>query len=175
MSDTITTPASLLALIYDDLSAWVEANGGSFHLTKNPFDLVNLLNEEPGGWRLTMHWEGDEPADERTRECAVLRNRIRFILDGQIGLTVIPAIGLIKTTAARSPFLAVLDAVKQRVMAYRFPWLTYPNNALRYKGADDKLQIPDGLYLAAYNLSFELYSVQAIPTTDINLPPVEED
>lgn len=164
-----TNPAQLVGLIYDDLATWVQANGGEIHLTRSPFDLVELLADEPGGWRLTLHWEGDAPADERTRECAVLRNRLRIVVDGQLGMTATPMIALIKQTASRSPFLAVLDLVRQRVMAYRFPWLKEPNNRCWYKGTDDKLPLPDGVFVAAYNQAYELLSTMALPATPIEL------
>ena len=177
MSTNTTNPAQLVGLIYDDLAAWVLANGGEIHLTRSPFDLVELLADEPGSWRLTLHWEGDAPADDRVRECAVLRNRFRIVVDGNLGMTATPLIALIKATASRSPFLAVLDLVRQRVMAYRFAWLREPNNRPWYKGTDDKLPMPDGVFVAAYNQSYELLSTMALPATpiELNLPDPDEE
>lgn len=169
-----TNPAQVLGLIYDDLADWVTDNGGELHLTRSPFDLVELLADEPGSWRLTLHWEGDEPADPRVRDGAVVNNRIRVVVDGQLGMTATPMIALIKDTASRSSFLAVLDLVRQRLMAYRFPWLAEPNNRLRYRGTDDKLPLPDGMFVAAYNQTYEIFSTMVIPTTAIELTLPEE-
>jgi len=158
-----TTPADIIGLVYTDLAAWAAQNGGTVSLTKNPYDLMELLAESPSGWRLILHWAGDKPASENVRDCNVVENTMRFIIHGNLGPTAIPKIALIRATAARSPLLALLDAVFQRVMAYRFVGLNPPNNRFWYRGADDNVPLPDGLALAAYNLSFMLRSVKALP------------
>ena len=164
-----TTTAQLVELIYDDLAAWAKENGGECYLSKNPFDLVNILEEAPGGWRITLHWEGDEQADPRVRDSQVRKNSIRVILDGRLGMSARPSLSLIKGSALRTPFLALLDAVQARMLAYVFPWLSAPNNRLWYLGSDDKLPLPDGTYAAAYNMNFALFSVKAAPDADIPL------
>jgi len=176
MSDA-KTPAELVEMIYDDLSAWCAANKGVCSLTQNPYDLVEMMAAgRPSGWRLTIHWEGDEPASDRVRAGTVAKNHLRLILDGDLGPTVTPKIALIKATAARSSaFLALVDAVRQRAMAYKFSWLAEPNNRLWYKACDDNVPLPDGSALAAYNLRFDFYSVFEIPGTDISLPIEEEE
>ena len=160
------TPANLMARIYNDLSPWVTDNKGVCSLTQNPYDLLEMLSERPAGWRLTMHWEGDSPADESVRGSGVVRNAIRFIVDGDLGPTVTPKIALIKSTAVRAPFLDLVDAVRQRVMGFTFDWLRPPLNRPWYKGTDDKIPLPDGMYIAAYNVQVEIYSILALPDTN---------
>jgi hypothetical protein len=166
-----TSPADLLRMIYDDLSAWAAGVGGQVNLTRNPFELINLLQEEPTGWAITVHWEGDEPADDRVRAGNVMRNRLRLILMGRLGMTLQPSLGLIRKPSPETAFLDLVNTVRHRVMAYRFPWLAEPNNRLWYKGTDDKIELPDGLFLAAYNLAFQFYSTIDLPAEALELTP----
>lgn len=167
-----TTPADILRILYEDLAEWARGLGGAVLLTQNPYDLVTQMSETPtNGWRLTLHWEGDEPADQRVRSGPVVKNRFRLILSGTIGLTATPKIGLIQETATRTAFLALVDLIRQRVMSYRLPWLAEPNNRFYYGGTDDKVPLPDGLMAAAYNLSFSLFSTMELPTTPVDLAP----
>lgn len=166
-----TTPAELIELVYDDMLTWAAANKGEVSLVQNPYELLEMLAHPPSGWRVCIHWEGDGPPDERVRNGSVALNRFRFIVDGALGPTMVPRIALIKSTASRTPFLTLVDAVRQRVMAYKFPWLTAPNDRFWWKGTDDKVPLPDGLWLAAYNCLFELHSVLAMPVADVDLNP----
>lgn len=170
MSDTATvTTAQLVEMIYDDLAQFAAENGGRCYLTKNPFDLIKYLEEEPGAWRVTLHWEGDRNPDSRVQGGRVTRNSFRLIVDGKLGMSASPAIALIKETASRSPFLALLDLLRSRILSYQFPWLREPNNRAWYVATDDKLPLPDGLFIAAYNMEFYVYSVRAEPQSTIEL------
>ena len=164
-----TTPATILALVYADLQPWAASLKGVVGLTQNPYDLFEILKNSPAGWRLTLHWEGRDPADERVRNSPVTLNHFRFVLDGDLGPTITPKIALFRSTPSRTPFLDLLDAVRLRVMAYKFPWLREPNNHFWWRGEDDQVPLPDGLFLAAYNLRFDLYSEMAMPTEDVEL------
>lgn len=167
-----TTPADLVRILFDDLTTWAAERGGKTHLTQNPFDLIHQMSEPPAdGWRLTLHWQGDEPADTRVRSGPVVKNRFRIILSGNIGLTATPKVALFRQTGTRAPFLDLVDAVRQRVMAYKLPWLAEPNNRFYYGGCDDGVPLPDGLVAAAYNISFYLFSTMELPTNTVDLMP----
>ncbi len=169
----ITSPADLLGMVFDDLTTWAKPRRGVVSLTQNPYDLLEMLGQRPSGWRLTLHWEGDEPADPRLRDVVVVDNRFRFVLDGDLGPTATPKLALIRETAARTPFLAVAAAVRKRVLSYRFPWLAEPNNRLRYDGTDDQIPLPGGGFLAAYNLRFRLYSKIETAEQTVEIPDEE--
>lgn len=171
-----TNPSDIVNMIYTDLVSWAATKRGVVALTNSPYDLLEMLAQRPNGWRLTIHWEGDLPAGNTSaRDVRVVDNRIRFILDGDLGPTFVPKIALIRPTAARTPFLELVGAIRARVMAYRFDWLAEPNNRLRYTGTDDKVQLPDGFALAAYNLSFNLFSEIDNSATIINLTMETQD
>ena len=161
-----TTPADILNLVFTDLNTWAGENGGVCRLTQNPFDLLEMMAEQPGGWRLIILWEGDDPSDPSVRGSSVVDNNFRFIVDGDLGPTMIPKVALIRETAARTPFLELLDAVRFRVMCYRFTGLSEPNNHFWYRGTDDNVPLPDGMLLAAYNLRFVLRSIKTMPGED---------
>jgi len=162
VSNTITS-AGLTAKLFNDLKLWVEENKGVCSLTQNPYDLLEMLSERPAGWRLTVHWEGDRPADDAVQAGPVVINSFRFVVDGDLGPTATPKIALIKQTGTRTPFLALVDAVRQRVLGFTFDWLRPPLNKPWYRGTDDNIPLPDGMTIAAYNLSFDIYSVLAMP------------
>lgn len=167
-----TTPADILNLIYSDLEEWAKPQRGMVSLTNNPYDLMNMFAEQPSGWRITVYWEGDAPADPRVRDVVVVENRFRIILDGNLGPTAVPKISLIRKTAARTPFLDLVSEVRKRVMAYQFPWLNEPNNRCRYRGADERVPLADGFAIAAYNLSFSLFSTIHQPEQTVELSHV---
>ncbi len=171
MNPTAPAPSDILRAIYTDLSSWCSQYKGVCGLTQNPYDLFEILKSSPSGWRLTIHWEGDAPASELVRRGGVLRHRFRFVLDGDLGPTAVPRIALIRETAARTPFLELLEQVRIHVRGYRFPWLTPPNDRMQDLGADDKVPLPDGLFLAAYNVSFDLFAPCAMPPAEILLRP----
>jgi len=164
-----STPADIVNMIFSDLEAWAKPQRGTVALTNSPYDLMGMFAEQPSGWRLTVYWEGDAPADPRVRDVVVVDNRFRIILDGNLGPTAIPKIALIRQTAARTPFLDLVSKVRARVMSYKFPWLSEPNNRCRYRGSDERVPLADGFAIAAYNLSFTLFSKIEQPETTVEL------
>ena len=163
------TPSQILGMVYADLCAWCAANGGACALSQNLYDLTEALRNVPTGWRLTVHWEGDRAADERVREGGVVLNSLLLVLDGDLGPTMSPRVGLVQPVAGRPAFLSLVQRVRERVMAYRMPWLREPTNGFWYRGCDDKIALPGDLYAAAYNLRFEVYSQMTIPTERVDL------
>lgn len=169
MNATAPTPADIVRAIFADLSDWCGQYKGVCGLTQNPYDLFEILKVSPSGWRITIHWEGDEPASESVRRGGVQRHRLRFILDGDLGPTAIPKIALIRETASRTPFLELLEHTRVHLRSYRFPWLSPPNDRMYDLGADDKVPLPDGMFLAAYNVSFGLVAPCHMPDAEILL------
>lgn len=157
----MSTPADILSAIFEDLTAWVAPQGGTCALTQNPFDLLSMLTRPPSGWRLTIHWSGDQPSDQRDRQGAVVDSTFRFVVDGQLGPTAIPKIAMIQPSARRAPLMAILEAVRFHLACYRFNGLTPPNNALWYRGTNDAVPLPDGMSVAAWNLEFMLRATRA--------------
>lgn len=169
---TAVSTGRLVEIIYDDLSAWCCSNGGECYLAPTPWDLINLLEEGPNNWRVILQWEGDESADPRVRAAVVRKHRLRIIVDARLGFTLKPGLALIKGTASRSvPVLDLLDAVQDRILAYRFPWLAEPNNRVWYAGTDDQVPLPDGTHAAAYVMTFYLYAEREESATAIDLTP----
>lgn len=172
MSVVTATPSQIIGAVYADLTTWTRTLGGVCSLTQNLYDLMEALRNVPNGWRLTLHWEGDRAAEERVRAGGMVINTVLFVLDGDLGPTATPRIGLVQAIGGRPPFLSLVQSVRERVMTYRFAWLREPLNAFWYRGCDDKLALPGGLYAASYNLRFELYSPMAISssTNQLTLP-----
>jgi hypothetical protein len=105
-----------------------------------------------------MHWEGDDNPADNVRAGSVVENNLSIIIDGDLGMSINPDIELIRDSSSRTAFLGLLAALRARMLAYRFPWLSVPNNRLRYEGTDNRVEVPTG-NLAAYNMRFALYSV----------------
>lgn len=168
----ITTPADILGILFNDLADWCKLNRGVCILANGPANLYELLAAPASGWRLIIHWEGDTTANENVRSAAVVRNHLRFLLDGDLGPTAIPNVALVRQSASRMPFLSILAAVRARIISYRFPWLGPQNDRLIYLSCDDKVEIAGGAFFAAYNMLFDLYSnTQTAPETVILTPP----
>lgn len=168
----ITTPADILGVVYADLAEWAKSNRGQCVISSGPEDLFRLLQETPSAWRIILHWQGDENVNDRVRHGNVVKNSYRVIVDGNLGPSAIPNIALIRPVAARTPLLELLSAVRTRMLAYEFPWLDAQNNAFVYQSSDDKVPLPDGLFVAAYNLLFTLNSKIAMPdqVIDMSIP-----
>ena len=177
---TRTTPGELMEAVYTDLASWAPTLGGTIYVTKSPFDLFEVISSPPAGWRLTMHFEGDVNPEEDVRDLEVVESTFRFIVDGDLGPSAIRNAGLFRSLGTRSPMLGLLQAVRFRVLSYRFAnWLGAPNDRFWYLGSDDKIPMPAGGFLAAYNVRFKLFSVISVPgsgeTVTLTIPPVEEE
>ena len=170
MSTTAVSPAQILEAVYTDLDVWAKAHGGVCALSQNFYDLSAALQHAPTGWRVTIHWEGDTPADESVRAGAVVKNNLLFVMDGDLGPTAVGRLGLVRPAAGgRLAFLDIVQSVRERVMAYQFGWLREPLNRFWYLGADDKTALPGDLFAAAYNLRFMVYSQMPMPTETVAL------
>lgn len=170
----IASPADILDAVYQDLHAWARARKGICVISSGPDNLFDLLREPPPTWRVILHWEGDENVNTSVRAGNVAVHHYRFVVDGSVGPTAVPNIGLVRSTASRSPLLGLVNDIRARVLGYRFPWLDTQNNHFVYEGSDDKVPLPDGLFLAAYNLLFSLPSKfqQAEEQIDLPIPEV---
>jgi hypothetical protein len=167
----MSNPAEIMAVLYDDLTRWAASQGGVVSLTQNPFELLEMLRRPPNGWRLTLHWSGDQVTDPRVRTGGVVDNTFRLVIDGQLGPTAIPRIEIIRPGHRRTPMLALIEAVRYRLMQYRFAGLNPPNDGLWYRGTNDNVPLPDGISIAAWNVEFMLRTTKAQPTAEetINL------
>ena len=162
--------AAMLGAIYADLRGWAKEVRAEVELIHNPYRLLAVIGNTPTNWRLLIHWLGDSPQGSATPTAPVLDNRLMFIFHGDLGPTAEVNANLVKPTAARNhAFLEIKDALCERLDSYRFPWLRPPNNRMMYLACDDKLPLPDGTYLAAYNVQYKLMTVRPQPAREIEL------
>lgn len=165
----ITAPSDILSAIFADMDEWAKSNHGTCAISSGPEDLFKLLTEPPPSWRIILHWQGDQNPNERVRGGGVVINTLRVVVDGNLGPSAIRNIALIRTVGSKTPLLEIFSAVRARMLAYEFPWLAAPNNRFVYQASDDKVPLPDGLFVAAYNLLFSLPSKFALPDQTIQL------
>jgi hypothetical protein len=169
------TPAFLLAAIYADLSHWASAQRGRVYVAKDLEHAVLLLADNPAGFTVVLHWQGDDPAGSGTRRSSVVEHNLRVFLRANLGPTAEPDIALIRATAARpSPFLELLSEVRRRMLAYRIPGVRAPGDLLSYKGCTDQASV-GGYLIAVYSLLFGVYAPIDMPTEEehvfLNLNP----
>jgi len=169
---TAVALSAALDAIYSDMVAWCKEQGGVCNLSSGVPGLYDLLGNAPKSWRVTIHWTGDRFAGSSENLGPVSRQRILFLIDGNLGPTVEPGVGLIRPTGPRNvAFADIIDAVRARAESYRFLWLSPRNDRLIYQGTDDRMSNADGSFLAIYSMEFALYvpRKQATETIALNV------
>jgi hypothetical protein len=164
MSATVLDLVALVRAVYEDMHGWAKGRGGSVVLAQNPQRLVDLLSAPAAGWRVIMHWAGAEQAGTNppARGFAETHEFV-FILDGQLAMSAEPGASLVRQEGTRlAPFLATLQEVNRRVLAYRFPWLGPRNDKFMFRDIRDNIPLSNGAFLAAYALRYSLFTPPAV-------------
>lgn len=150
-------PHDLLNLLKGDLAPFVRQHRGLLSVAADPWNFLELLAERPSGWRLVLHWAGDENAQEAALEGCFCANRIELGVSCNLGLTATPGEQVSKRRAGGAPSLLELVALtRARVRGYVFP--DHVSDRFPLYRRCDPVTLPDGTPLAAYRLRFDLTS-----------------
>lgn len=165
--------AVLLRAVFADLVTWSENAGGHAYLSQNPQRLLELIAQgPPASFRCILHWQGITPAggDAAPVRGDVDDHRLAVLVDGKLGLTAQPSESLVQVTPSREvPFLETVEAVRNRILAYRTPWLGPRNNRMRDLGIDDNVPMADGSFVACYVCKFGLFAPRATVIEEVQL------
>jgi len=168
MSVNTPTAAKIIDAIYSDFEQWAGTKSGRVYVARDLANAMNVLGQTGSGWIGVIHWEGDEQQGEPINRGPVVANRIRVFLHANMGPTTQADLGLIRTTAARDPFLDVVEAVRYRMLQYTIEGLNSPANRVMYIGTTDRQDV-NGVTVAAYGLEFRVYSAIRVPSEQIIL------
>lgn len=156
------TPEKLLLELRADLEPWAAARKGSISLATDPYHFLELLAESPAGWRIVLHWDGEDNTSDNAQAGAFCAQRLSLGITANLGLTAKPNESLVKKTASREALLRLVADTRDRVRGYVWPDVTTSRYLLFRRALP--VVLPEGVPLAAYKLDFELI---------IALPPVE--
>jgi hypothetical protein len=153
------TPDDLLAELRDDLKPWVQKRKGMLSIATDPYNFLELLAQSPAGWRVVLHWDGEDNTAEAAQAGDFCTQRISLGITANLGLTANPSEGMVTDTAVRKAFLGLVADLRDRVRGYVFPDQV-TNRYMHYKRAVPVV-LPEGVPLAGMKLDFEL--IAALP------------
>ena len=158
------TVTQILAALYAALQVWGQPLGAVVTLARDPFHVLEILAASPEGFRVVVHWAGDENISDHDA-LPLAENRLEVILSYNLGLTARPDLALIQGPLNRPSILDQVDALRSFILGVQYPTIQTGTYAV-YAGTKP-FHTPDGIPLAAYVLAFKLkaaVNVSLIPT-----------
>ena len=154
----------ILTKLYDACSTWGATQKATVSIARDPFHVLELLAENPAGFRIIVHWAGDEnPSDQM--EFPLADNKLEIIFSYNLGLSAKPDLALIQGQQNRPSLYKLLDGLRAMVLAIAFP-VEATAIYCQYTGTEPFIT-PDGIPLAAYRLKFHLLSAVTIQPQQI--------
>jgi hypothetical protein len=159
------TITQILAALYAALQVWGASLGAVVTIARDPFQVLEILAASPEGFRLVIHWAGDENISDHDA-LPLAENRLEVILSYNLGLTARPDLALIQGPGARPALLDQVDSLRAFVLGVQYPAGQTGTYAV-YAGTKP-FTTPEGIPLAAYVLAFKLkaaVNVTTVPTS----------
>lgn len=155
------TPADLLNTLRQHLAPWVAEHKGRLSLAKDPYHVIEILSEAPAGFRVILHWTGDEQLGDLPQQ-PLCTHQVDVILSFNLGLTAEPSAALVEARNNRPPLYGLLNDLRRRVLGCNYaPDISA--EYLMYRGTEPVV-MPEGLPLAAYRIQFSLDAALPEPT-----------
>ncbi len=150
-------PQTLVEHLHGDLAPFVREHKGTLSVAADPFHFLELLAEAaPQGWRLALHWQGDENVAGDQVPVAILKNEFHVGVVAHHGLSAKPGEALMKKRAGGGPsLLRLVRLVRGRVRS--LVWPEHTGGTAMYLGCEPVV-LPDGTPLQGYRLRFSLMS-----------------
>jgi hypothetical protein len=148
-------PDQICRYVKTAIAAVASSNKGKIEIAKDPWHVLELLAESPSGFRIIIHWAGDQQLGDMD-DAPLVTSRLEVILSCNLGLTANAESALVEGSALtnRPSLLDLVSRVRQRILQKLWPAERTGGN-IRYVGCEP-VGTPDGVPLAAYRLSFEL-------------------
>jgi hypothetical protein len=147
------TITQILKQLVEALHHWGHGVKATVTIARDPFNVLEILAATPTGFRLVVHWVGDDNISDLD-ELPLSDNEIEVILSYNLGLTNRPDLTLIQGTPDRPPLYDLVDQLRAFVLAIRYP-TNQTGSYLVYRGTKPYVT-PDGIPLAAYRLTFHI-------------------
>ena len=142
------TATTLLKFLADNLDVWATARRGSVSIAQDPYHVLELLNQKPNGFRVIVHWKGDDA--EAAPWSGITSNNIEIIVTYNRGLFIKPGGELITPRGGQPPLYEILGDLRAHVRNLQIPIAADMQNPwLQYRGTDVQ-NAPDGVPLDAY-------------------------
>lgn len=157
----MTIAAQLLA-VRAALTAWARSLGGTVEIAGDPFHLLGLLQNKPGGLRVAILFQGETKRGEYEEAGLVDRN-FSLVLSRGRGLAIEPADSLVATTpnAGGTPLFDLVEQARDLIRGLQFEnTLVIPLASLttevtpNYLGSETFAV--EGRPIDAYQLNFQI-------------------
>ncbi|MDD3885364.1 MAG: hypothetical protein PHI35_00650 [Victivallaceae bacterium] len=149
-------PSDLVASLATCLESWAGPLKGKVQVSRDGFDLLQLLILSPVGFLVLVQWVGDE---DQTGEdhAGIVTNHFKVVLSQGRGLNVKPGNNLIAERSKMPPLYALVSSCRAHVCRFAFsdPVDEVSSVWPAYKGSSPFVA-PDGAALDAQELRFTL-------------------
>lgn len=147
------TTNALFDEIAESLAGFAAYAGGQFSRARDPFEVLELLGNGPGKFRVILMWQGDEPAGDQPTS-GIVETRFVVTVSSNRGL---PALLGGNLTAPPTGDVSLMDWVNDVSCLLRALNIadTGTSHKLRYGGCAAVEY--EGARLDAYELRFSLY------------------
>lgn len=138
--------------IADELEPFAKSNGGVFSRAEDPFQLIELLGQGPGMFRVILNDDGDEQAGDSPRS-GIVRIRYKITVSHNRGLPVTLGQAVARPVGNTPSLLARVTLIRDFVRQ-----LTFPDGATSGRldyGGREVVRVED-LPMDAYALNFSI-------------------
>lgn len=142
----------LFAALAEQLEPAAKALGANYSSAQDPFQVMELLGQGPGTFRVILHDEGEARAGDRDPTAVVLRT-YKVTVSSNRGLPLLAGQPVVRGDAATPSLLSRVSAVRDAMRAFRFP-PGITSERLSYQGRNTVVY--EGARLDAYELTFTL-------------------
>lgn len=148
------TTETLYNFIASDLKAFTERMNGIFSRAADPFEVIELLGESPGKFRVILMWAGEEPAGE-SRRSGIVESKFTITVSNNRGLPLMKGANLSLPRGTTTPLMGRVAAVRDHLRVMTLP-VEVTSGQLEYLGATPVKY--EGAPLDAYELNFNTYA-----------------
>lgn len=146
-------PDELLKLLRDHLQTLAGEVKAHVTLASDPWNMLELLSENPAGARFILHWDGDDNVSQSPEAASFCDNVIEIGVTANPGLTVQPDRVLMEARpGAGLPILQLVARVRRHMREIDLP-AEVSEGRIRYAGCKP-VTLPDGTPLKAFRLRF---------------------
>jgi len=148
----------LFALLVADLAPYVKDTlHGLFSVARDPFEVIELLGEAPGRFRVILSWEGEEPVGTRPQS-GIVRHRLKAVVSHNRGLSILRGENRTVARGEDAPLMELAQLVRDRLRSALLPEGDTAHQ-LEYAGTEPiRAETTQGLaaQLDAFEINFRL-------------------
>lgn len=148
----------LFALLVADLEEYVvDALHGIFSVARDPFEVIELLGEAPGKFRVILAWEGEESIGTRPQS-GIVKHRFKVVVSHNRGLSILRGENRTVARGDDPPLMELAQLVRDHLRSALLPD-GETGIQLEYAGCDPiRAETTQGLaaQLDAFELTFRL-------------------